>query len=206
MKLALSLPKSLGKIKKMKKTKFQLLSCFITISIVGIILSIVLKIHRTTERKLIKQFNQQQLMLAKQTALEIEGFVNERITALEIVAEYPFSKKNKTTFCIEKCQKIFNKVGGFLSIEYADPHGIIKQGCPKEKVSIGLNIKETNNETAKLLYQDFLSCKKTRKPIVSKPLMSSEKKLLFFVSTPVFYENDFRGGGHWYFQGSRRSK
>lgn len=177
----------------MRKTKFQLLTYFITISIVGIILLIVLKIHRTTEGELIKQFSQQQLMLAKQTAMGIKGFIDERITALKILAEHPYSKENKTDFCVKKCQRIFNKVGGFLSIEYTDVDGTIKYGCPETKVSIGLNIKKSNDKAAQLLYQDFLNCKKTRQTIVSKPLMSSQKGLIFFVSTPVFDENEFKG-------------
>nr|CBH39089.1 hypothetical secreted protein [uncultured archaeon] len=59
-----------------------LVICIILICIVA---SLGLKTHGEVEEIVQEQFNEQQLMLARQAALGIAGFADERVTIIEIL-------------------------------------------------------------------------------------------------------------------------
>jgi len=58
-----------------------LVICIILICIVA---SLGFKTHGEVEEIVREQFNEQQLLLARQAALGIEGFADERVTIIEI--------------------------------------------------------------------------------------------------------------------------
>ena len=89
-----------------------------------------------------EQFNEQQLMLAKQTAYGIEDFLDERVLLVEMLSE------EGGAMDLEGFQSTFGTIcentEGFYGIEFIDSNGIVVTGYPLSETPIGYDLYDEN--------------------------------------------------------------
>lgn len=102
-----------------------LLICVVLICVVTLL---GFKSHGEVEDLVRQQFNEQQLMLARQAALGIEGFADERVTIIEILAR---DRSGDSISDVTGCFKtIYEETSGFYSIEFIDANGVVVVRLP----------------------------------------------------------------------------
>ena len=101
---------------------------------ITIILYAIQSIYVSARSQTISQFNQHQEVLVRQASLSLEIYLQERIRALEVLADFPASKNLEFPIFLSEYERTFNKVGGFESIQFIDSTGNIDNGYPAENV------------------------------------------------------------------------
>jgi hypothetical protein len=120
-----------------------LVICIILICIVA---SLGFKTHGEVEEIVQEQFNEQQLLLARQAALGIEGFADERVTIIEILAR---DRSGDSIANITRCfTTIYEETSGFYSIEFIDTNGVVVYGYPEYLAPIGYGLYAENRSSA----------------------------------------------------------
>ena len=159
-----------------------LVICIILICIVA---SLGFKTHGEVEEIVREQFNEQQLLLARQAALGIEGFADERVTIIEILAG---DRSGDSIANITRCFKtIYEETSGFYSIEFIDTNGVVVYGYPEYRAPIGYDLYAENRSSA------FDSARDLRKTKISSPTPLFEGGLGSFIWVPVYEGEEFRG-------------
>ena len=159
-----------------------LVICIILICIVA---SLGFKTHGEVEEIVREQFNEQQLLLARQAALGIEGFADERVTIIEILAG---DRSGDSIANITRCFKaIYEETSGFYSIEFIDTNGVVVYGYPEYRAPIGYDLYAENRSSA------FDSARDLRKTKISRPTPLFEGGLGSFIWIPVYEGEEFRG-------------
>ena len=159
-----------------------LVICIILICIVA---SLGLKTHGEVEEIVQEQFNEQQLMLARQAALGIAGFADERVTIIEILARDRSSDEiTNLTPCFKT---IYEETSGFYSIEFIDTKGVVVYGYPEYRAPIGYDLYAENRSST------FDSARDLRKTNISSPTTLFESGLGSFTWVPVYEGDEFRG-------------
>ena len=159
-----------------------LVICIILICIVA---SLGLKTHGEVEEIVQEQFNEQQLMLARQAALGIAGFADERVTIIEILARDRSSDEiTNLTPCFKT---IYEETSGFYSIEFIDTNGVVVYGYPEYLAPIGYDLYAENRSSA------FDSARDLRKTKISSPTPLFGGGLGSFIWVPVYEGENFRG-------------
>jgi len=135
-----------------------LLICIVLICVVTLL---GFKSHGEVEDLVQQQFNEQQLMLARQAALGIEGFADERVTIIEILAQ---DRSADSVVNITRCFKtIYEETGGFYSIEFIDANGMVVYGYPEYRAPVGYDLYAENKSSA------FDSARDKRETNISSP-------------------------------------
>jgi len=159
-----------------------LVICIILICIVA---SLGFKTHGEVEEIVQEQFNEQHLMLARQAALGIAGFADERVTIIEILAR---DRSGDSIANITRCFKtIYEETSGFYSIEFIDTNGVVVYGYPEYRAPIGYDLYAENRSNA------FDSARDLRKTNISSPTPLFEGGLGSFIWVPVYEGEEFRG-------------
>jgi len=159
----------------------------IAICIVLIVLVIFLgyESNKEVEKIVQKQFNKQQLMLVKQAASGIEGFINEKVITIEILAKDE-SDKSLSNFT-RSFETIYNKTSGIYVIEFINKNGVVVSGYPKIYTPIGYDLYSTNNSYV------FEKVRETKKTYISDPIPLFEGGLGSFIWVPVYDNEEFKG-------------
>jgi sensor domain CHASE-containing protein len=71
-------------------------------------------------------------MLAKQAAVSLEAYVNERIKAMEVLADLPSMRRSEQKNFQREYQRTFHKIKGFQHIIYVDTAGVAQIGYPSD--------------------------------------------------------------------------
>jgi len=159
-----------------------LVICIILICIVAFL---GFKTHGEVEEIVQKQFNEQQLLLARQAALGIAGFADERVTIIEILAR---DRSSDEITNLTQCFKtIYEETSGFYSIEFIDTNGVVVYGYPEYRAPIGYDLYAENRSNA------FDSARDLRKTNISSPTPLFEGGLGSFIWVPVYEGEEFRG-------------
>ncbi len=159
-----------------------LVICIILICIVA---SLGFKTHGEVEEIVQEQFNEQQLLLARQAALGIAGFADERVTSIEILARDRSSDEiTNLTPCFKT---IYEETSGFYSIEFIDTNGVVVYGYPEYLAPIGYDLYAENRSSA------FDSARDLRKTKISSPTPLFGGGLGSFIWVPVYEGENFRG-------------
>ena len=157
----------------------------ISLILVSVVISLGYDSHSEVKELVQEQFNEQQLMLAKQTASGIEGFLNERIIAIEILAE---EVENETPEeMVQSFGTVHNKTDGFFVIEFINKSGVVVSGYPEEEVPIGYDLYAENRSQA------FDKARDIRRTYIIDPVPMFEGGLGLFVWEPVYEEGGFKG-------------
>lgn len=132
-----------------------------------------------------EQFNEQQLMLAKQTAYGIEDFLDERVLLVEMLSE------EGGAMDLEGFQSTFGTIcentEGFYGIEFIDSNGIVVTGYPLSETPIGYDLYDENR--SKIF--DFV--RDNKRTSITDPVSLFEGGMASFVWVPVYNEGEFRG-------------
>lgn len=159
-----------------------ILICIILICVVTLL---GFKSHGEVEDLVQQQFNEQQLMLARQAALGIEGFADERVTIIEILAR---DRSGDSISDITGCfTTIYEETSGFYSIEFIDVNGVVVSGYPESRAPVGYDLYVENRSSA------FDSARDTRETNISSPSPLFEGGLGSFIWVPVYEGEEFRG-------------
>mgnify|MGYP000167905047 FL=1 len=159
-----------------------LVICIILICTVA---SLGFKTHGEVEEIVQEQFSEQQLLLARQAALGIASFAEERVTIIEILAR---DRSGDEITNLTRCFKtIYEKTSGFYSIEFIDRNGVVVYGYPEYRAPVGYDLYAENRSSA------FDSARDSRKTNISRPTLLFEGGLGSFIWVPVYEGENFRG-------------
>jgi len=143
------------------------------------------KTHGEVEEIVQEQYNKQQLMLARQAALGIEGFADERVTVIEILAR---DRSADSITNITRCFKtIYEETSGFYTIEFINASGVVVYGYPEHRAPVGYDLYAENRSNA------FDSARDLRKTKISSPTPLFEGGLGSFIWVPVYEGENFKG-------------
>ncbi|MDY6958658.1 MAG: cache domain-containing protein, partial [Halobacteriota archaeon] len=161
---------------------FIILACVVLVVIIAFLGN---ESYNETRDVIQEQFNEQQLMLAKQTAYGIEDFLDERVKLIEMLAiegaamdpdgfQSPF-------------ETMYENTGGFHGIEFIDSSGIVVNGYPVEETPVGYDLYAENRSRI------FEFVRVNKRTSITDPVSLFEGGMASFVWVPVYNEGEFRG-------------
>jgi signal transduction histidine kinase/sensor domain CHASE-containing protein len=132
-----------------------------------------------------EQYQNQQLLLARQIAGSIEQTLNERVSLLEVIAKKDTGVPPDNFG--SDLKSVYDIAGMFYVIEYVSENGTIVSGYPEDFVPLGFNLYENNQSYA------FEYAKKSRDVYITEPLRLMEGDYGSFIWVPVYEGDEFRG-------------
>jgi len=161
---------------------FILVICIILLCIVT---SLGFKAHGEVEEIVQEQFNEQQLLLTRQSAARIESFLEEKTVLIEVLAAdvSDVSPENMTRHFIP----FYYRSRGFSSIGFVNSTGVIVSGYPIEDTAIGLDLYATNK------YRAFDRAKDSKETYSTNPVPLVQGGIGSTIGVPVYSGNEFRG-------------
>lgn len=176
-------------IKTIPKSFFFLIA--VLLIAITIILYIIKDIYVSARNQTLSQFNQHQEVLVKQASLSLEIYLQERIRALEVLADFPASKQLDFPISLSEYERTYIKVKGFESIQFIDSMGNVDHGYPEENI-FHTNILEDSLHFGK--YSNFFyELQNSQSSIITPLIYSSNQEEIIYLMSPVYEENHFRG-------------
>ncbi|MDY6965419.1 MAG: sensor histidine kinase [Halobacteriota archaeon] len=157
----------------------------ISLTLVSVVISLGYDSHSEVKELVQEQFNEQQLMLAKQAASGIESFINERVIAIEILAEEGSNETPEEM--AQSFGTVYNRTDGFFVIEFINESGIVVSGYPEEEVPIGYDLYIENRSQA------FDKARDIKRTYITDPVPMFEGGLGLFVWEPIYEDEGFKG-------------
>ncbi|MEA3324741.1 MAG: sensor histidine kinase [Euryarchaeota archaeon] len=132
-----------------------------------------------------QQFTQQQLLLTRQAAVGIEGFLEERTVLIEVLADEiaDESLENMTAYF----RTVYSRSKGISSIGFANSEGVIVTGYPVEDVAIGLDLYATKKNVS------FDRARDTGETYTTNPMLLVQGGIGSHIGVPVYSDNEFKG-------------
>lgn len=157
----------------------------ICITLICIVSFLGLKAHGEVEAIVQEQFNEQQLLLTRQSAARIESFLNEKIVLIEVLAAdlSVVSLENMTPRFIQ----VHHKSSGFSSIGFVNSTGVIVSGYPVDYSAIGLDLYATNRSGS------FERAKNSGKTYTTNPVLLVQGGVGSTIGVPVYAGDEFKG-------------
>ncbi len=137
------------------------------------------------------QYQKQEKILVDQTSLALKSYLEERIRALEVLADYPASKKNETEIFLTEYKRTYEKVGGFTSIAFVDTLGNIKNGYPDLEVSYRNILTDIYHYGD--LQREWKSALNYEHGIVSRISICRDSLKIIYLLAPIYQEDKFKG-------------
>jgi len=143
------------------------------------------KTHGEVEEIVQKQFNEQQLLLTRQSAAGIESFLEEKTVLIEVLAAdiSDMSPEDMTRRFIP----FYHKPSGFSSIGFVNSTGVIVTGYPVENTAIGLDLYATNKN------KSFDRAKDSGETYSTNPVLLVQGGIGSTIGVPVYSGDEFRG-------------
>jgi len=159
-----------------------LVICIILICTVA---SLGFKTHGEVEEIVQEQFNEQQLLLTRQSAAGIESFLEEKTVLIEVLAAdiSDMSPEDMTRRFIP----FYHKSSGFSSIGFVNSTGVIVTGYPVENTAIGLDLYATNKSGS------FERAKASGETYITNPVLLVQGGIGSTIGVPVYSGDEFRG-------------
>jgi signal transduction histidine kinase len=169
-----------------KDHKYNLLTILI-ICVFAIALIIFLGSRSNEEVQNIvqEQFNEQQLLLARQSTDGIEEFLNQKTTIIEILANEISDKPPDEV--VTSFVNVYNETTGIYVIEFVNESGIVTLGYPEENSPLGYDLYENNQEWA------FEQTRDNKETYISNPTFLLEGGMGVFIWTSVYRGDEFKG-------------
>ncbi|HIE32081.1 MAG TPA: hypothetical protein EYP67_06850, partial [Methanosarcinales archaeon] len=132
-----------------------------------------------------QQFNEQQLLLTRQSAAAIESFLEEKTVLTEVLASDVSDESPKDT--ARRFIPIYYKSTGFYSIEFINSTGVVVSGYPAEDTPIGLDLYAINRSQA------FDHARDRRETHITDPVPLFGGGFGSVVWVPVYSGGEFKG-------------
>ncbi len=172
-----------GKEINIKKLRFSKRSVLIAIVLI-LFLAVSYMVYTDVKKRAVKEFNNEQLILAKTAAQGISSFFKDYQASLTFLSEIPdiINFQSGSEYYLEHFFNI--RSNQIEAISRIDENGRIIYTYPYNAKIIGEDI------TSQTHVQQLL---KTHKPVISDVFMSVQGYLAIAIHVPVFSENSFKG-------------
>ncbi|MEA1895738.1 MAG: sensor histidine kinase [Euryarchaeota archaeon] len=162
---------------------------FTTLAVAALLIVVVVWFGQVTNQEVEgvvqQQFTEQQLLLTRQAAVGIEGFLAERTALIEVLADEiaDESPENMTAHF----RRVYSRSGGISSIGFANIEGVIVTGYPVEDVAIGLDLYATKKNIS------FDRARDTGETYTTNPLLLVQGGIGSHIGVPVYSDGEFKG-------------
>ena len=162
---------------------------FTTLAVAALLIVVVAWFGQVTnqevEETVQQQFTEQQLLLTRQAAVGIEGFLEERTVLIEVLADEiaDESPENMTTHF----KTVYSRSRGIASIGFANSKGVIVTGYPVEDAAIGLDLYATKRNVS------FDRARDTGETYTTNPLLLVQGGIGSHIGVPVYSDGEFKG-------------
>jgi len=143
-----------------------------------------------TKEEVISVYGQKQKTLAHQSSLSLENFIEERIRAIEVLTDFPASRKLEQHIFISEYERTYKIVTGFEYIVYINSSGKASAGYP---VNYPCPSKHGLEMRTKFLKAFNMARSHRHTEILSKNILVEGKLLLCLISPIFSFENKFQG-------------
>lgn len=155
--------------------------------VVGIIILALVQLFNNARSRIVSRYQSQQMVLAHQSMLGIESYLRERIRALEVLADFPASKRLEQDIYLTEYDRTLSKVGGFENIAFVDlalraMHGVTRTGH-------GAAAFTRDSLLLASLHSEFAQADRERHALVTPMHMSEDSIRMVFIITPIVERN-----------------
>ncbi|MBN2093147.1 PAS domain S-box protein [candidate division KSB1 bacterium] len=143
-----------------------------------------------TKEKVIQLYSDKQVILAQQAAYSLEAYINERIKAMEVLADLPAVRKLVKKDIEKEFQRTYLKIKGFQHIIYIDTATIAQLGYPS---GFPCPAKQSDQIRSKFM-QIFRQARETRETMIfSKNVLVNNEVFICLLSPIYSNQNQFAG-------------
>jgi len=174
----------------MKKIKL-IPQLIILLLVISVTLLFLLSMFNDSKERIISQYQNQQQVLVRQTILSIKSYLDERIRAIEVLSDFPASKKLEAKIYLTEYERTFEKVGGFENILFVDIKGNIKEGYPNNSFKPHNIFSDTS--LFGNLKHDFEIADSESKALVTEAHTTSNNVRAVYVLSPIQNNNKLLG-------------
>ncbi len=169
-----------------KDYKYNLLTILIIcVFAIALIIFLGSKTNEEVQNIVQEQFNEQLLLLARQSTAGIEEFLNQKTTIIEILANEISDKPPDEV--VTSFFNVYNETTDIHVIEFVNESGIVTLGYPEENRPLGYDLYENNQEGA------FERARNNKETYISRPTFLLEGGMGVFIWTPVYRGDEFKG-------------
>lgn len=155
--------------------------------ILFIISTIAFSEYRQTKEQYLKNFNETQLLLAKQTALSLEREMEKLYGMIDVLANIPPIRKLNVESSFAAFKRYYQKVKGFECLAFFDDQKKFIFGYPESSQKFCMqNVKKMKNDFDKVI-QTII---KNKEPTIFYPHTNEESRSMIYILAPVFNEKN----------------
>ncbi|MBD3290638.1 PAS domain S-box protein [candidate division KSB1 bacterium] len=143
-----------------------------------------------SRRNVIDLYSEKQMTLANQTAASLEAFIEERLKAVEVLANCPEFKKLTPININREFERTYGIVKGFEYLIYLDTNGIAQLGYPENFPCPSQQPETVRNQFIDAFNAARLSMQTV---IFSKNVLVDESVFICLISPIYSPSGDFRG-------------
>ena len=162
---------------------------FTTITIAALLIVAVAWIGHVTNQEVEtivqQQFNEQQLLLARQSAAGIESFLEEKTVLIEVLAAD--ASDTSPEGMARSFIPIYYRSSGFFAIQFINSTGVVVSGYPAEDTPVGFDLYAANKS------QMFDRARDRKETYITDPTPLFEGGLGSYVWVPVYDDSEFKG-------------
>ncbi len=160
-----------------------------TLAVAALLIVVVMWLGYATNREVVgvvhQQFNEQQLLLARQSAAGIESFLEEKTNLIEVLAEN--SQDMSPDGMARSFIPVYHKSSGFFAIQFINSTGVVVSGYPAEDTPVGFDLYAANRSWPFDVARD---CKEI---CITDPVPLFEGGLGSYAWVPVYDDDEFKG-------------
>ncbi len=157
----------------------------ITVLLIVVVVFLGYGANREVQKIVQQQFNEQQLLLTRQSATGIEAFLEEKTVLIEVLASDASDESPEDTTW--RFIPIYYRSSGFYSIEFINITGVVVSGYPAEDAPIGLDLYAINRSQA------FDRARDRRETYITDPVPLFGGGFGSAVWVPVYSGDEFKG-------------
>jgi len=161
----------------------------VTLAVAALLIVVVIWLGYATNREVVgivhQQFNEQQLLFARQSAAGIESFLEEKINLIEVLAED--SRDVSPEGMAQSFMPVYNISSGFFAIQFINTTGVVVSGYPAEDTPVGFDLYAANRSWP------FDDARDRKETCIIDPVPLFEGGLGSYAWVPVYDDNEFKG-------------
>ncbi|MEA1865456.1 MAG: sensor histidine kinase [Euryarchaeota archaeon] len=161
----------------------------VTLAVAALLIVVVIWLGYATNREVVgivhQQFNEQQLLFARQSAAGIESFLEEKINLIEVLAED--SRDVSPEGMAQSFIPVYNTSSGFFAIQFINTAGVVVSGYPAEDTPVGFDLYAANRSWP------FDDARDRKETCIIDPVPLFEGGLGSYAWVPVYDDNEFKG-------------
>lgn len=143
-----------------------------------------------TKRNIIELYSEKQMTLARQASVTLEAFIEDRIHAIEVLADMPVSRNLDRQKFLTEYQRTFERVSGFEFIVFVDKRGKPQVGYPTEFPCISEQPMDVQNKFS----EAFETAKRERTTVIFSKNVQVRDKVFVCLIAPIYsFLHEFQG-------------